>query len=241
MHVSQQLLDKTLKGITADRQRRGTVIEDEVLEEAAVATEAIRALNRSERNIGLARLRAMWFMYPRHHLAGEYNKFMEYVEGELLRDPETGEDLHGSDRDGIMAHARVTDVIFAWLHANPVQSGDERITVEAMLDKPGLDNKLRSSVGLFLNISEEDRAELIRAIWTKGQIALTGYRNDMAKKYATGGNGGDGVRLEEVVLRKKRLSNGKIRFAFDGDVNEQTAAFIETRLSQIIHLEFDEE
>lgn len=182
-----QFLDAIISGLTKALPE-DLHFEDERIRQNYLLTQSIYKIDRTEQQVGSARLIAMWRVFVNGvEYSGEYETFMEYVSGELLPDPgkaadETARLEMRERRNEILKWARVVDVILSWLKAHPVKGGNGQvIDVNAMLDLPTVSQKLRSSVKMFRFADDSQREKIIRTIVEGTQRDIAALRKEILK------------------------------------------------------------
>ena len=180
-----QFLDSTLaqlgRAVTPDMR-----FDDGRMKVNYLLLQSIKKFNTIEVQVGASRLIAMWRIFKNGvEFSGEYNEWMEFVHGELLPDPkkETDEESKrdaADKREELLKWANVIDVIMKWLSTHPIKLDDDTtIDPDAMLDRPGVGQKLRSSVKMFREATDDQREKIIKTIYTGTQADISALRKEI--------------------------------------------------------------
>lgn len=231
MSTVVQYLHAVRQTVIAQRAKQGSVRKDEMLEEGEIQKATLFALNDGDANISQARLHVLWWLYNNVELAGEYNDLDELLEQEVYN-------KEGVDSNSIARSALVVKVILTWAHANPVSLGSATIDARALMDRKGMDHKMRIMVGLFRVADDETRARIIREIWTKSQRELNEVRKAIQEEMRPevvrlegGGEGGEeggaGSRQPSFKIVKYIRPNGTVRIEVPEALTYEQAASLE--------------
>lgn len=180
-----QFLDSTLiqlsRAVTPDMR-----FEDSRMKTNYLLIQSIKKFGQIETQVGASRLVAMWRIYKNGvEYSGEYNEWMEFVDGELLPDPSKETDPESKQeanqrRAEMLKWANVIDTIMIWLDHHEVQTPEgEPISPDALLDHPGVGQKLRSSVKMFREATEIQRIKIIQTIWSGRQKDISTLREEV--------------------------------------------------------------
>lgn len=235
---NNDLLTKTLTKVL---EEQGKTEEDLVLDQILLSTaltETIRRLNTTEQNaikrIEQARLIAMWEMYTRFSLAGEYNSFREWFDAEIMAHLGAPADTDELDRARVTNAANIIEYILTWVAQFPdgIEVNGEMVTVETLLYGDGYQYKLRSMVPLFRDqlVSDDQRERMIREIAVGTQGSCSELRNTIRAELS-----GESPDEYEIVAKKRYLANGDLEYVIR--VDEHLAMFLETKLGQRVTYE----